>query len=55
MVTTIVAGRFPVSWRHRKDPWTIERIAAPMAGGLINSTVFTIIGSPRSPTCTTDG
>ena len=45
-VVAIVAGLLPVMWAHGSGASVIQRIAAPMIGGMITSTVLTLVVIP---------
>jgi copper/silver efflux system protein len=45
-VVTIMAGLLPIMWGHGTGSEVMRRIAAPMIGGMISSTVLTLIVIP---------
>lgn len=45
-VTAIMAGLFPIMWGHGTGSEVMKRIAAPMVGGMISSTVLTLVVIP---------
>jgi Cu(I)/Ag(I) efflux system membrane protein CusA/SilA len=45
-VTTTIVGLLPIMWGHGTGSAIMKRIAAPMVGGLITSTVLTLIVIP---------
>ncbi len=45
-VMAIMAGLFPLFWGHGAGADTMRRIAAPMIGGMVTSTVLTLIVIP---------
>ena len=45
-VTAIMAGLVPILWGHGAGASVMKRIAAPMVGGMISSTVLTLIVIP---------
>jgi len=45
-VTAIMAGLLPIFWGHGTGADTMRRIAAPMIGGMVSSTVLTLIVIP---------
>ena len=45
-VTTTIMGLMPIMWGHSTGSQVMKRIAAPMVGGLITSTVLTLIVIP---------
>ncbi len=45
-VTTTIMGLMPIMWGHGTGSQVMKRIAAPMVGGLITSTVLTLIVIP---------
>jgi Cu(I)/Ag(I) efflux system membrane protein CusA/SilA len=45
-VVAIVAGLLPLMWAHGAGASVIQRIAAPMIGGMITSTVLTLVVIP---------
>lgn len=45
-VTAIMAGLLPVMWGHGTGSEVMRRIAAPMVGGMISSTVLTLVVIP---------
>jgi Cu(I)/Ag(I) efflux system membrane protein CusA/SilA len=45
-VTTTIMGLLPIMWGHGTGSQVMKRIAAPMVGGLITSTVLTLIVIP---------
>ncbi|HUG41800.1 MAG TPA: CusA/CzcA family heavy metal efflux RND transporter [Longimicrobiales bacterium] len=45
-VTAIIAGLLPIMWGHGTGASVMKRIAAPMVGGMVSSTVLTLIVIP---------
>ena len=45
-VTTTIAGLLPIMWGHGAGSQVMKRIAAPMVGGLVTSTILTLIVIP---------
>ncbi|MGI9172572.1 MAG: efflux RND transporter permease subunit [Chthoniobacterales bacterium] len=45
-VTAIIAGLLPIMWSHGAGADTMKRIAAPMVGGMISSTILTLLIIP---------
>ena len=45
-VTAIMAGLLPIMWSHGTGADVMKRIAAPMVGGMVTSTVLTLIVIP---------
>jgi Cu(I)/Ag(I) efflux system membrane protein CusA/SilA len=45
-VTAIMAGLLPIFWGHGAGADTMRRIAAPMIGGMVSSTILTLIVIP---------
>jgi Cu(I)/Ag(I) efflux system membrane protein CusA/SilA len=45
-VTTTIAGLLPIMWGHGTGSQVMKRIAAPMVGGLMTSTILTLIVIP---------
>lgn len=45
-VTAIIAGLLPIMWGHGAGSEIMRRIAAPMIGGMISSTLLTLIVIP---------
>jgi Cu(I)/Ag(I) efflux system membrane protein CusA/SilA len=45
-VTAIMAGLLPILWGHGTGASVMKRIAAPMVGGMISSTVLTLVVIP---------
>lgn len=45
-VTAIIAGLLPIMWGHGTGSQAMKRIAAPMVGGMISSTVLTLLLIP---------
>ncbi len=45
-VTAIMAGLLPIMWGHGTGSQVMKRIAAPMVGGMISSTILTLIVIP---------
>jgi Cu(I)/Ag(I) efflux system membrane protein CusA/SilA len=45
-VIAIMAGLFPIMWSHGAGADVMKRIAAPMVGGMVTSTVLTLIVIP---------
>ena len=45
-VTAIMAGLLPILWGHGTGSQVMKRIAAPMVGGMVSSTLLTLIVIP---------
>jgi Cu(I)/Ag(I) efflux system membrane protein CusA/SilA len=45
-VTTTIVGLLPIMWGHGTGSQVMKRIAAPMVGGLITSTILTLVVIP---------
>jgi copper/silver efflux system protein len=45
-VTAIIAGLLPILWNHGTGSELMQRIAVPMIGGMVSSTVLTLIVIP---------
>ena len=45
-VTAIIAGLLPILWGHGTGASVMKRIAAPMVGGMVSSTILTLIVIP---------
>ena len=45
-VTAIIAGLLPILWGHGAGADVMKRIAAPMVGGMVSSTVLTLLVIP---------
>ncbi len=45
-VFAIMAGLFPIMWSHGTGASVMQRIAAPMIGGMVTSTVLTLVVIP---------
>jgi Cu(I)/Ag(I) efflux system membrane protein CusA/SilA len=45
-VTAIIAGLLPILWSHGTGADMMKRIAAPMVGGMVSSTILTLIVIP---------
>ncbi len=45
-VTAIMAGLLPILWGHGAGASVMRRIAAPMVGGMISSTILTLLVIP---------
>ncbi len=45
-VTTTIVGLLPIMWGHGTGSQVMKRIAAPMVGGLVTSTILTLIVIP---------
>ncbi len=45
-VTAIMAGLLPIMWGHGTGSEVMRRIAAPMVGGMITSTILTLVVIP---------
>ena len=45
-VTAIIAGLLPILWSHGTGSELMQRIAVPMIGGMISSTLLTLIVIP---------
>ncbi len=45
-VVAIMAGLFPIMWSHGTGASVMQRIAAPMIGGMVTSTVLTLVVIP---------
>lgn len=45
-VTAIIAGLLPIMWTHGTGAEVMQRIAVPMIGGMVSSTVLTLVVIP---------
>ncbi len=45
-VTAIIAGLLPIMWSQGAGAEVMQRIAAPMIGGMISSTILTLLVIP---------
>ena len=45
-VTAIMAGLLPILWGHGTGSQVMKRIAAPMVGGMVTSTILTLLVIP---------
>ena len=45
-VTAIMAGLLPILWGHGTGSQGMKRIAAPMVGGMVTSTILTLVVIP---------
>ncbi|HDL19512.1 MAG TPA: efflux RND transporter permease subunit, partial [Bacteroidetes bacterium] len=45
-VTAIIAGLLPILWGHGTGSQVMKRIAAPMVGGMVSSSILTLIVIP---------
>ena len=45
-VTAIIAGLLPILWAHGAGADIMKRIAAPMVGGMVSSTLLTLMVIP---------
>jgi Cu(I)/Ag(I) efflux system membrane protein CusA/SilA len=45
-VVAIMAGLLPIMWSHGSGSEVMRRIAAPMVGGMVSSTVLTLVVIP---------
>jgi copper/silver efflux system protein len=45
-VTAITAGLLPILWGHGAGADVMKRIAAPMVGGMVSSTILTLLVIP---------
>lgn len=45
-VTAIIAGLLPIMWGHGTGSQVIKRIAAPMVGGMVTSTILSLVVIP---------
>ena len=45
-VTAIMAGLLPIMWGHGTGSQVMKRIAAPMVGGMVSSTILTLLVIP---------
>ena len=45
-VAAIMAGLLPIMWSHGTGAEVMQRIAVPMIGGMVSSTLLTLIVSP---------
>jgi Cu(I)/Ag(I) efflux system membrane protein CusA/SilA len=45
-VTAIMAGLVPILWSHGTGADVMKRIAAPMVGGMVSSTILTLVVIP---------
>jgi copper/silver efflux system protein len=47
-VTAIIAGLLPILWGEGTGASVMKRIAAPMVGGMVSSTVLTLVVIPAA-------
>ncbi len=45
-VSAIIAGLLPIMWSNETGAEVMKRIAAPMVGGMVSSTILTLIIIP---------
>jgi len=45
-VVAIMAGLMPILWAHGTGSEVMQRIAVPMIGGMVSSTVLTLVVIP---------
>ena len=45
-MTAVITGLMPVLWAHGTGPSVMQRIAAPMIGGMVTATVLTLVVIP---------
>ena len=45
-VAAIMAGLLPIMWSHGTGSEVMQRIAVPMIGGMVSSTVLTLVVIP---------
>ena len=45
-VTAIIAGLMPILWSHGTGASVMQRIAAPMIGGMVTATALTLVVIP---------
>lgn len=45
-VSAIIAGLLPIMWSHGTGSQVMQRIAAPMIGGMVSSTILTLLVIP---------
>jgi Cu(I)/Ag(I) efflux system membrane protein CusA/SilA len=45
-VVAIMAGLLPILWSHGTGSEVMQRIAVPMIGGMVSSTILTLIVIP---------
>ena len=45
-VAAIIAGLLPIMWSHEAGADVMKRLAAPMIGGMVTSTVLTLAVIP---------
>ncbi|HET7552074.1 MAG TPA: CusA/CzcA family heavy metal efflux RND transporter [Gemmatimonadaceae bacterium] len=45
-VTAVIAGLLPILWSHGTGADVMKRIAAPMVGGMVSSTILTLVVIP---------
>ncbi len=45
-VVAIMAGLLPIMWSHGTGASVMQRIAAPMIGGMVTSTILTLVVIP---------
>ena len=45
-VAAIMAGLLPIMWTHGAGAEVMQRIAVPMIGGMVSSTVLTLVVIP---------
>ncbi|KAB0670632.1 efflux RND transporter permease subunit, partial [Aeromonas veronii] len=47
-VVTIIAGLLPIMWSHGTGSEVMQRIAAPMIGGMVSALVLTLLVLPAA-------
>ncbi len=45
-VTTVIVGLLPIMWSQGAGADVMKRIAAPMVGGMVSSTILTLVVIP---------
>ena len=45
-VTAIIAGLLPILWNHGTGSELMQRVAVPMIGGMVSSTILTLLVIP---------
>jgi Cu(I)/Ag(I) efflux system membrane protein CusA/SilA len=48
-VAAIMAGLLPIMWSHGTGAEVMQRIAVPMIGGMVSSTVLTLVVIQSEP------
>ncbi|MGL5036979.1 MAG: efflux RND transporter permease subunit, partial [Aeromonas sp.] len=47
-VVTVIAGLLPIMWSHGTGSEVMQRIAAPMIGGMVSALILTLLVLPAA-------